>query len=191
MSANLSPSSSSPGASSSRQVNSSNAKVPSKPTNSVNSGITGKAWSQNHTKNPIAVRLYKVLGTRFDDAATREALQTLSQIYGTQPNGLANGTSSDINGLAGSSTSVPTAKAQAMSEAIHGPGSGGDIASRARKNLRRDMEARLADGSKRFLGALSEIDQVRFAAISCFELRVSWFHSVETRHSSGPRPSHA
>jgi hypothetical protein len=32
-------------------------------------------------KNPVVLRLYKILGTSFDDIATREALQTLSELY--------------------------------------------------------------------------------------------------------------
>jgi hypothetical protein len=32
-------------------------------------------------KNPVALRLYKILGTGFDDVTTREALQTLSELY--------------------------------------------------------------------------------------------------------------
>jgi len=43
----------------------------------------------------------------------------------------------------------------------------GESAARARKNLRRDMENKLAEGSRQFLKAFGEVDQV---SIPCFRV---------------------
>jgi hypothetical protein len=43
--------------------------------------------TRQSTKNPIALRLYKVLGTNYEDGALRESLNSLSQFYDT-PNEL-------------------------------------------------------------------------------------------------------
>jgi hypothetical protein len=42
----------------------------------------------------------------------------------------------------------------------------GESAARARKNLRRDMENQLAEGSRKFLEALGEVDAVCFVTSS-------------------------
>ena len=34
------------------------------------------------SRNPVALRLYKILGTNFDDEGTRQALKTVSELYG-------------------------------------------------------------------------------------------------------------
>jgi hypothetical protein len=43
------------------------------------------AWAassaQAQARNPVALRLYKVLGAKYDDDATRAALHTLSAFY--------------------------------------------------------------------------------------------------------------
>lgn len=91
------------------------------------SSLTPTGTSQ--PKNPISLRLYKVLSTNFDDLATREALGTLSDLYGAD--------------------SVETYP--------------GEYASKARRNLRRDMENKLAESSHHFVKALGEVDLVRFS----------------------------
>ncbi|KAF6742370.1 oligomeric Golgi complex subunit 6 [Ephemerocybe angulata] len=52
------------------------------PTTSSSPSITSPS-AQTQAKNPISLRLYKVLSTNFEDYATREALGTLSELYGT------------------------------------------------------------------------------------------------------------
>ena len=44
----------------------------------------------------------------------------------------------------------------------------GEIAARARKNLRRDVESKLAESNRRFLTAFSEVDKVRGAPVETF-----------------------
>ncbi|TFK19198.1 COG6-domain-containing protein [Coprinopsis marcescibilis] len=95
------------------------------------------ATSSTTTKNPISLRLYKVLSTSFDDHGTREALQTLSELYGIAP---ANGETVGGDG-------------------VEGEAYPGEYAAKTRRNLRRDMENKLANGSQLFLTALAEVDE--------------------------------
>jgi conserved oligomeric Golgi complex subunit 6 len=88
--------------------------------------------SRQSTRNPISLRLYKVLATNYDDPSTREALLSVSKFYSIQDSDNASG--------------VPTKH--------------GELAARARKNLRRDLESRLAAGSRQFLDAFKTVDEV-------------------------------
>jgi hypothetical protein len=100
------------------------------------------------------------LGTNFDDDATREALQTLSELYATS--------ASTVKGK----ETLQNVEEDELEEELVKPGGGvaeellteaipGESAARARKNLRRDMEKKLAEGSHQFLKAFGEVDQVR------------------------------
>jgi hypothetical protein len=119
-----------------------------------------KKQSSTQARNPVALRLYKVLSTNFEDAATREALQYLSDLYappsssikGKEPLKLDEDEDDIENGAAAGQSPVLN---QPPVELVPG-----EIAARARKHLRRDMEKKLAEGSRQFLKALSEIDQV-------------------------------
>ncbi|EFI26934.1 hypothetical protein CC1G_15335 [Coprinopsis cinerea okayama7 len=105
--------------------------------------------SSSSTKNPISLRLYKVLSTNFDDHGTREALQTLSELYGipeTEAKQLASSTTS----------STSTGK---VAGSVPGESYPGEYAATTRRNLKRDMEKKLAEGSQSFLKALEEVDQ--------------------------------
>jgi len=106
------------------------------------------SWTPQ-SRNPVSARLYKVLSTNFDDEETRQALQTLSDLYAT-PKG------KEVRILAedGDDDFVQT-NVDTLVEDIPG-----ESAARARKNLRRDMEKQVAEGSKKFLEALSEVDEV-------------------------------
>ncbi|KAF7306576.1 E3 ubiquitin-protein ligase PEP5 [Mycena indigotica] len=98
------------------------------------------AFSRAQARNPIALRLYKVLGTNFDDETTREALYTLSELYATPVKG-KDAPEEELN-------------EEALTECVPG-----ESAARARKNLRRDMEQKLAEGSQQFLATFAEVDQ--------------------------------
>ncbi|KAJ3994990.1 oligomeric complex COG6 [Lentinula boryana] len=133
------------------------------------------------SRNPISSRLYKVLSTNFDDESTREALQTLSELY-------ASSGSSDSSGVDASSFSKGLSQNNVdlndtllgNADDVEGEGeddeegkraqssdgtlkffenTSGEVAARARKNLKRDMELRLAEGSRHFLKVLSEVDE--------------------------------
>ncbi|KAJ7919033.1 oligomeric complex COG6-domain-containing protein [Mycena leptocephala] len=110
------------------------------------------------SRNPVSLRLYKVLGTNFDDDPTREALQTLSELYATS--------ASTVKGK----ETLQNVEEDELEEELVKPGGGvaeellteaipGESAARARKNLRRDMEKKLAEGSHQFLKAFGEVDQ--------------------------------
>ncbi|KAF8583843.1 oligomeric complex COG6 [Ramaria rubella] len=103
-------------------------------TRSHNNGLSPDARNRGSStlgRNPISLRLYKVLGANYDDAGTKEALETLSAFYTTP-------------------STTTTAKVGYTPR---------DTAARARKSLRRDTEARLAEGSQRFLKAFGEVDE--------------------------------
>ena len=117
-------------------------------------------------KNPVALRLYKILGTSFDDIATREALQTLSDLYVQNnspeekpPDPTQEGANSDESGIK---------KRPAFFNIVSG-----ELAARARKNLRRDMENKLAQGSQQFLKTLGEVDDVSFSRIHTLKLLIA------------------
>ena len=119
-----------------------------------------KQQSLSQTRNPVILRTYKILSTNFDSAATRGALQTLSDLHappikGKEPikrdDDLYD--DDDIECLTQDGSRI---QGQPSIELISG-----DIAAQARKHLRRDMEKKLADSSRRFLKALGEVDHVR------------------------------
>jgi conserved oligomeric Golgi complex subunit 6 len=108
------------------------------------------------TRNPVSLRLYKVLGSNFEDDATTEALRTLSDLYVTQGSSRAKqyaqiGTFPDSDEDPGANSRHEVV----LSETVPG-----ESAARARKNLKRDMETKLAEGSHQFLKAFGEVDEV-------------------------------
>ena len=131
------------------------------------------------SQNPLSIRLYKVLATNFDDETTKEALNTLAELYAPTPS--ANGHTS-LNGkgkakaldddldededseseeLEEEDLRVKMEKNGVLSSVVV-PGElvPGEIAARARKNLKRDVQTRLADSSRMFLNAFAEVDKV-------------------------------
>jgi hypothetical protein len=107
--------------------------------------------------NPISLRIYKAIGTTFDDAGSREALELVSNFYAP---------THSIKG-----------KEKAEGDLVltngHGHGHGheeeelprrrtlkGQSAATARKYLKKDVERKLAEGSRKFLDAFGEVDQV-------------------------------
>ena len=116
-------------------------------------------------RNPVSLRLYKVLGATFDDDATREALSTLSDLYSTPPPPLA--TKEDDDEATGETHSkdVPSFLRGALP---------GDTAAKARKHLRRDIESKLEEGSLRFLAAFGAVDQVRVVAAAQLTEPLIW-----------------
>ena len=137
-----------------------------------NQGERKASWTPQ-TRNPVSLRLYKVLSTNFDDEETRQALSTLSDLYATlspPPTTSTKGKSSELQPQtvtvddrdeeqtlhdADMASTPVTATSAVLVEVIPG-----ESAAKARKNLRRDMENQLAEGSRRFLEALGEVDAV-------------------------------
>ncbi|KAI0029221.1 oligomeric complex COG6 [Vararia minispora EC-137] len=106
-------------------------------------------------RNPVALRVYKILGTAFDDEASKEALLTLTQLY-SSPTTSAKGKEVQRNtdDVQGERQAVATGALAFLDSAPPG-----DTAARARKNLRRDIETKLGEGSQKFLKAFGEVDQ--------------------------------
>ena len=117
------------------------------------------SWSAQ-ARNPVSLRLYKVLGSNFEDDATKEALRTLSELYTTpEPSSIKDHAQLDLgDGNIPDPDEERNANSRpeyTLSETVPG-----ESAARARKNLRRDMEAKLAEGSRLFLTAFGEVDEV-------------------------------
>ena len=117
------------------------------------------------SRNPVALRLYKLLGTNFDDEGTRQALKTVSELYGPssatqsrKPIKPSNDSDSDEDEEQDTSATQNTF-ADTFLGSANVPG---DTAARARKHLRRDVENKLTEASHKFLNAFGEVDQVRF-----------------------------
>jgi hypothetical protein len=104
------------------------------------------------------MRLYKVLGSNFEDDATKEALRTLSELYATPgPSKVKDHEQLDldIEMYPGEERPANPNSEHVLSETVPG-----ESAARARRNLRRDMETRLGEGSRQFLKAFEEVDEV-------------------------------
>ena len=95
--------------------------------------------------------MYKVLGSTFDDDASREALLTPSELYTAPPSKIKENAPTDDVVVNGASTGALAF--------LDGPPPG-ETAALARRNLRRDIETKLSDGAQRFLKAFGAVDQV-------------------------------
>lgn len=106
--------------------------------------------------NPISLRIYKAIGTTFDDPASRQALEIASSLYSGK------GKSRELD-------HIETDEGNDVVEAEGGTSrraGKGESAALARKWLKRDVESRLASSSQRFLQAFGEVDKVRCALLS-------------------------
>ncbi|KAF8267909.1 oligomeric complex COG6-domain-containing protein [Lactarius quietus] len=105
-------------------------------------------------RNPVSLRLYKVLGATFDDDATREALSTLSDLYSpSRPTLIAK--EEDVSH--DEADEADGEKIKDVPSFLRGA-LPGDTAAKARKHLRRDIESKLEEGSLRFLAAFGAVD---------------------------------
>jgi hypothetical protein len=134
-------------------------------------------------RNPVSLRLYKVLGATFEDEATKEALSTLSDLYSPSESRAVTSTAKEDVVVPDGVDEVDTDSAKDVPSFLRGAPPG-DTAAKARKNLRRDIESKMEEGSLRFLAAFGVVDQVRITAIllgSHSSLAV-----IETRCSTNP-----
>jgi hypothetical protein len=152
---------------------------------------TPTTMTSNEVRNPLSLRLFKVLGANYDDPSTREALGILSTLYipskrpsiglgGSKVNKKGKefetkdisdepGDESDDDKTAIIETNPPpvNANATAKTNAKTNPNVEYDMegaVARARRNLRKDMENKLGQSSRKFLTAFAEVN------------KVSWFH---------------
>lgn len=125
---------------------------PSKPPHS-------RSHSTQH-QNPLSIRLYKVLASNFDDDSTKEALNTLAELYA--PAVVSPPTHVKGKGVQRrESDDEEDEYFPKRASAVSGENVPGDLAARARKNLKRDVESKLAESSRKFLVAFAEVDKVR------------------------------
>lgn len=114
------------------------------------------------SRNPVSLRLYKVLGATFEDDATKEALSTLSDLYSPSE-------SPAVVSIAKEDAVVPDGVDEFDADSVKDVPSflrgapPGDTAAKARKHLRRDIESKMEEGSLRFLAAFGMVDQVSIA----------------------------
>jgi hypothetical protein len=104
--------------------------------------------------NPISLRIYKAIGTSFDDPGSREALELVSSFYA--PTTSVKGKEKERN----ETGHVENGYELEEDEAPRRRTLKGQSASMARKYLKKDVERKLADGSGKFLKAFGEVDQV-------------------------------
>ena len=140
---------------------------PSLTTPTQNRKASSSSWTPQ-PRNPISLRLYKVLSTNFDDQATREALGTLSEVYAS--GNLSNGKEAQTT-----TAVLEDGDLEHFEDGRQGDGVvvveeeevPGELAARARKSMRKGMENKLMEGSQRFVEALMEVDEVRFLPLRC------------------------
>lgn len=125
------------------------------------SSITQTSVSSRN--NPISLRIYKAIGTTFDDPGSREALEIVSNFY-APGKGKEKAIDPDTTGGDVFGTGIGPLDSDEAAD-------GGEIVPRrrtlkgqsaamARKHLKRDVERKLAEGSQRFLAAFGEVDKV-------------------------------
>lgn len=112
------------------------------------------------SRNPIALRIHKVLGTNFSDAATQQTLATLSELYAHPVIDLppSKHHTDDQDDLFFDDDELPHPEVETIT--AYAENVPGEAAALARKNLQRDIESKLAEGSKQFLVAFGEVDNV-------------------------------
>lgn len=119
--------------------------------------INGDRKGVSQPRNPVSLRLYKVLSTNFDDEDTRQALGTLSEMYATPKSKDTLIVAEDVDDEVSHEHVDGPLYASTI---VLGESVPGESAAKARKYFRRDMENKLAQGSRMFLEALSEVDSV-------------------------------
>lgn len=127
--------------------------------------------SSSSRANPISLRIYKALGTNFDDPTSLEALRITSAYYtapSSQDKGKGKSKAVEEPLVAASAETTeadeeeeqsPVFRRTLRNAAINGEGSSAAL---ARKYLKRDVEAELARGSVKFLQAFGEVDKVGY-----------------------------
>ncbi|WRT63924.1 uncharacterized protein IL334_000851 [Kwoniella shivajii] len=113
------------------------------PSRSLSLSLSTPTSMPSSRNNPISLRIYKTIGTSFDDPSSREALELASSFYAPVDKGKGKAETQDEleDGLPRRRTLK------------------GQSAATARKWLKRDIEGTLASGSQRFLEAFGEVDE--------------------------------
>jgi hypothetical protein len=132
------------------------ASPPPTPTRSLSqsgpsSSFTPPSLSSSRN-NPISLRIYKAIGTTFDDTGSREALELVSNFYAP---------THSIKGKEQAEDNITNGHGQ-EEELPRRRTLKGQSAATARKYLKKDVERKLAEGSRKFLDAFGEVDQVSY-----------------------------
>jgi hypothetical protein len=141
-------------------------------------------------RNPVSLRLYKVLGASFDDEATREALSTLSELYSPSGSPALRPTAKQDDTGPGEIDETDMARIRDVPGFLQGAAPG-DTAAKARKHLRRDIESKLEEGSLKFLTAFGSVDQVRIILSLVQPTRSSSSPAIEIGCPTGPYNGYA
>ena len=143
----------------------------------TSSGRKVSSGTQSTSRNPLSLRIYKVLGANFDDPSTREAFETLAEYYPPErPSGVVAKpeSSKPLSGVDSDSDADDDAdpwavkwpaKDKAISAVMPEVGT---TAARARQTLQRDVESILADEGQKFLKAFAEVDKVCVPRLGVF-----------------------
>jgi hypothetical protein len=137
----------------------------------LSSPASNERVSMNASRNPLSLRLYKSLSANFQDAASREALEVLSSLYGDSSEFFYGSRTAAHDEDTSSSHEEDTHESPCEKKGFAGsaiePGPLGDItvAERARKNSRRDVEQMLIANSIRFLHAFGDVNKVCLPSI--------------------------
>ncbi|CAE6537103.1 unnamed protein product [Rhizoctonia solani] len=167
--------------------------VPSPKVNTSSLGPTDRKPSSAAspaTRNPLSLRIYKVLGANFDDPSTREAFEALVEYYPPENETYLTTKHEATKGIIAAdsdsdaedendpwSVKWPT---RVQSAPVVGPGPG-TTAARARQNLQRDVEGKLADGGRKFLEAFGEVDKKLDVLRDHVQVMNSQCEAMETR----------
>jgi hypothetical protein len=140
-------------------------------------------------RNPVSLRLYKVLGATFEDEATREALSTLSDLYAPSGSPAVVSNAKEDTIVLDGVDEVDMESVKDVPSFLRGAPPG-DTAAKARKHLRRDIESKMEEGSLRFLAAFSVVDQVRITSI-LFDVHAAHLAHPEIGRITSPHNGHA
>jgi conserved oligomeric Golgi complex subunit 6 len=124
-------------------------------------------------RNPVSQRLYRALGSSFDDPTARDALITLSSFYASASvdSSKSKPAQEEDDDWDADEFSEEAGKLAVGSISDRLPG---EVAAKARKNMRRDVEQRLAESSRQFLEAFGTVNEVRpcFPGCGCLSDRM-------------------
>lgn len=132
----------------------------------LSSAASNEHTSMNASRNPLSLRLYKSLSSNFQDAASREALEVLSSLYGDSSENFSGSRTTPHDEDTSSSHEEDAPELHNRKNGFAGcaiePDPLGNIAiaERARKNSLRDVEQVLIANSIRFLHAFGDVNKV-------------------------------
>ncbi|WWC58354.1 uncharacterized protein I303_100894 [Kwoniella dejecticola CBS 10117] len=121
------------------------------PSRSLSLSLSAPTAIPSSRTNPISLRIYKTVGTSFDDPSSREALELVSSFYSSSSSTIkGKGKSDQQDGFTSDNVEEGLPRRRTLK---------GQSAATARKWLKKDIESTLATGSQNFLKAFAEVDE--------------------------------